>query len=297
MSKKALVLFAQISINNKLCDPPELIRILNQNVSTDTEFYWAALEDLLFDVSNNSIGITDIRNGHFLDEYSVVNFRFWGEAQGHAMAAARYCHERGIRFVDTEALRTGSFNKITQYVNLHYAEVPIPKSLIGSGDNLLASYAERGFVFPLIAKSVAGTRGKDNYLVHTHEELAEILTHAEKAFVLQEYIPNTGDYRVLVTGDTATFVLHRQATTSSHLNNTSQGGKPTPVPIESVNPKVISLAIKASQYYGRDFGGVDIVESSVDGSFYCFEVNRSPQIEGTAYADEKAKVLADFLAG
>ncbi len=289
-------MFAQKSVEAGLCNPSDLVALLNNNTTAQAEFSWALFEDLLFRVTNEEITIYDGRNNQLIDEYYSLNFRSWGDAESHAMALARYCDERNIRFVDREALRPGSLNKLTQYVNLHYAQVPIPPTIMGHGLSLLRAYREQGFGYPMIAKSAVGTRGQSNYLIKNEQELHEVLAKHDVAFVLQRFIPNKGDYRVLVTGDRVSFILHRQSAEGSHLNNTSQGGTPTPVPIESVNPEVIQLAVRASKYFVRDFGGVDIVEASDTGKFYCFEVNRSPQIEHTAFANEKAQVLADFLA-
>lgn len=294
--KKILVLFARKSVENKLCDPKALIELLNQQVTTEASFVWALFEDLVFYVTNDEISVYDARNDMPIDSYHRINLRFWGDAQGHAMALARYCHERGVQFIDGEALRPGSLNKLTQYVNLHYADIPIPRTIMGHGAAAAAMYEARGFGYPMIAKAAGGTRGQNNFLIQSASELRKLLASQELAFVLQEFIPNQGDYRVLVTGDTVRFVLHRRSASDSHLNNTSQGGIPMRVEIAQVDPEVINLSVRAAQYFSRDFAGVDIVQASDTGKFYCFEVNRSPQIEHTMFEADKAQVLADFLA-
>lgn len=294
--KNVLLLFAQTSVEKGLADPTALANLLN-STATDISVTWAYLEDLIFNLSNEQVELYDARNQQPIEHYSKVYFRYWGMQEGHAVAAARICHLKGIPFLDSETLRMGSYNKLTQYVNLYEAKVAFPRTLIANSENLVKHYADYGFTFPLIMKDKGGTRGQTNYLVRDEAHMQEIIQdHPGVIFVLQEFIPNDGDYRVLVTGTEVALVIRRKAQGDSHLNNTSQGGSAEIVPNDALPAQVLQDCIRASQFYGREFAGVDIVHSKQDGKYYCFEVNRAPQLESASFQKEKAQILAKLLA-
>jgi len=292
---KALLLFAKTSVEKGKADPEKLARLLAAEAKS-LEIKWAFFDDLLFDITNEHIAIYDTRNDCLVSDYQVVYFRYWGEQQGHALAVARFCKLQNIPYVDSETLRTGSQSKITQYVNLHEAGVRIPKTLIGSIELLAQNYKQHGYDFPFIMKAVGATRGYDNYLVTDPTMLNKLLTqYPETAFVLQSYIANDGDYRVLVFGDEVRMVIERKAVAGSHLNNTSQGGSATIVPVDTLPADVLKDCVTAAQFFGREIAGVDMIRSSHDGKFYCLEVNRAPQIETASFEQPKAALLAEYL--
>lgn len=294
--KNVLLLFAQSSVEGGLANPRALSDLLNET-STDIFVSWAYLEDLVYSLSNETVNLYDARNEQPIEHYSKIYFRYWGAQEGHAIAAARICHIKGIPFLDSETLQVGSKNKITQYVNLHEAGVDFPRTLVASNENLLKYYADHGFSFPLIMKAKGGTRGQTNYLVHDEAHMKQIIgTHPEEVFVMQEFIPNDGDYRVIVCGAEVALVIRRKAQGDSHLNNTSQGGSAEIVPNDELPTRVLQDCIRASQFYGREFTGVDIVHSKQDGKYYCFEVNRAPQIDSASFEKQKAHILAGLLA-
>lgn len=293
-----LLLFAKKSVVDKSADPEHLINLLNKALPTSF-FEWAYFEDLLFHISNQIFEVVNVRSGRCLREYASVYFRFWGymEVQGQALAAARYCDLNRIPYVDKEVLRVGSVNKITQYTNLHVVNIPFPRTLIGPQKELENHYSNYGFSFPVVLKSITGTRGSDNFLVKSEQEMHDVFrANPQVTFTMQEFIPNDGDYRVVVMGKTIPLVIERKASSGSHLNNTSQGGEAQLVDKRDLPEEVRKNCVLAAELFGRDIAGVDIVRSKKDGAYYCLEVNRAPQIEHSSYENQKAKALALYLA-
>jgi glutathione synthase/RimK-type ligase-like ATP-grasp enzyme len=212
------------------------------------------------------------------------------------MAVARFCTLKAIPFVDREAMQLGSRAKVNQYVNLHEIGAPFPASLIGSARVLAENYTAHGFSFPFIMKASQGSRGQDNFLVKDEAQLREIANaQPGVTFVLQTFIPNDGDWRVVVMGDQVKMIIGRTAQGETHLNNTSQGGAAEVLPLDALPAEVLEQCVLAAQFYGRDIAGVDVVRSTADGQYYFFEVNRSPQIEHASFEAEKAGHLADYL--
>lgn len=292
--KKGLILFAKRASDIGAADPERLVDLLNQADGNIT-FDWGFLEDAEYILTPQHISAS--LSGTLIEDYDVVYFRFWGlpEAQSHALALARYCDLKHVPFVDSEVLRKGSFNKINQYINLFEASVPFPSTVICSAGKM-STLARLHLKFPFVVKDARGTRGNTNFLVESQLQLETIAReHSDKTFVLQQYIANKGDYRVFVTGSTAPLIIYRQAKDGSYLNNTSQGGGASIVPVSAVKPEMIHDAIRAAAFFGRDIAGVDVVLDA-DGSHYCFEVNRAPQIEHSSFEPEKASVVAAYLS-
>jgi glutathione synthase/RimK-type ligase-like ATP-grasp enzyme len=296
MPKQCLLLFAKSSVENGSANAEALTAMLNA-AKKGVEAVWAYFDDLVYSLDADQATVLDTRNQRPLNDYSVVYFRYWSPQEGHALAAARICKLQGIPFVDSEVLRRGSQNKITQYVNLHEAKVPFPRTLIALGAVLAEQYRTYNFDFPVIVKDKSGTRGERNFLIHSHDELLAIIqAHPDVTFTLQEFIPNDGDYRVWVVGGEVKLVIQRRAASGSHLNNTSQGGQAKIVPISDLPANVLQDCIRAAAFYGREISGVDIIRRAGSDDFYCLEVNRAPQAEGSSFEKEKADVLAEYLA-
>lgn len=298
MMRRALLLFSKASAESGRADPAQLAQLIS-SADASVEASYAFFEDLLFYFSESDVEVFDIAHKRSLAHYDAVYFRFWGDdakVQGAALAAARFCKVKNIPFIDSEVLREGSFDKISQYMNLHDAGVPFPKALVGPASELLARYTQYGFAFPLILKNASGTRGRDNFLVKNKTEMKGVLQkNSHLTFVLQTYVPNNCDYRVVVMGSDVALIIKRTAKDDTHLNNTSQGGTAEKVPVSSVPKKVRDMSVRAAHFFGCQIAGVDMVQSAADGRWYCFEVNRSPQIEHSSFEKEKAAELAKYL--
>lgn len=294
MSKKSLLLFAQSSVEKGLADPEALCKLLNQPAALTAS--WAYLDDLVFGLAAEGPSLIDARNDVPVQSYDSVYFRYWAKQEGHANAAARICKILGVPFIDDETIRAGSRNKMSQYVMLHDAGIAIPRTLMSMVPNLKRYYKAAGFQFPFIMKDKSGSRGQGNFLVHSEEEMDKIgEDFSDRTFIIQEYIPNDGDYRVLVVGGEVKMVIHRTAPKGSHLNNISQGGSAVLVNPSNLPTTLLQSSIRAAAIFGRDVAGVDMVLSQTDGQYYCFEVNRAPQIEHASYQTEKAAILGDYL--
>jgi RimK family alpha-L-glutamate ligase len=293
--KKSLLLFAQSSVEKGLADPTSLCGLISQ--PGKLEATWAYLDDLVFGLSADGPTLVDARNEQGIQQYDSVYFRYWAMQEGHANAAARICKILGVPFIDDETIRAGSRNKMSQYVMLHEAGILIPRTLMSMTPNLKRYYKAAGFQFPFIMKDKSGTRGQGNFLVHSEAEMDKIgADFPDRTFIIQEYIPNDGDYRILVIGGKVRMAIHRKAAGGSHLNNISRGGSAELVDVNSLSADLLVSSVRAAAIFGRDVAGVDMVESKSDGQHYCFEVNRAPQIEHASFQTEKAAILGDYLA-
>jgi len=142
------------------------------------------------------------------------------------------------------------------------------------------------FDFPVIIKGSGGDRGTRVFKADDLEQL-EILvrelrkteTEEGRRYMLQEYIPNDGDYRVLVLGKKVLGVMKRSSqSTSEFKNNYSVGGK---VEVGNLPQEILDLAVRAAQVCGLAVAGVDVAFRDFDMKKpVIWEVNKGPQFKG-----------------
>jgi len=189
--------------------------------------------------------------------------------------------------------------KAHQMLVLSQAGLPVPKSVYG-GLSLLENKIIEEFEFPVIIKGSRGDRrrqvfklfGKDD-LKERLEELKVIEKNGENKYMLQEYIVNKEDYRIMVVGDKVLGVMKRAIGDNPRLKNQfSQSDLPE---------EIKKLAIKAAKVCEIAIGGVDVVFR--DGDFekpLFYEVNKTPnysrfmEVTGVNVPEEIVKYLANL---
>jgi len=139
------------------------------------------------------------------------------------------------------------------------------------------------FQFPVIVKGSGGDRGtrvfKANNLAELEKlvrELRKTETEEGKRYMLQEYIENKGDYRVLILGNKVLGVMKRSRQAEGEFrNNFSVGGK---VEVAELPEAVKQMAVKAAEVCGIMVAGVDVMPKG--GGYVVLEVNKGPQFTG-----------------
>jgi glutathione synthase/RimK-type ligase-like ATP-grasp enzyme len=111
--------------------------------------------------------------------------------------------------------------------------------------------------------------------------------------VVQEYLPNTCDYRVLIMGNREPLQIKRTAVGGSHLNNTSQGG--TAELSDDLPTEILENAKKLAKVFQLDIGGIDVLQNQANGQYYFLEVNNQPQLVSGALPNQKMEVFQVFL--
>ena len=95
--------------------------------------------------------------------------------------------------------------------------------------------------------------------------------------MIQEFIPNSGDYRVLVLGKKVLGVMKRSSQNKNEFrNNYSVGGK---VEVADLPQAVKDMAVRAAEICGLTVAGVDVMEKT-PGDYVVLEVNKGPQFKG-----------------
>lgn len=180
--------------------------------------------------------------------------------------------------------------KAYQMLALGEAGIDVPRSIYGSLWYLYEFMKENSgsdeFFFPVIVKGSGGDRGTRVYKADSLEEM-EILvrdlrkteTEEGKRYMLQEFIPNDGDYRVLVLGTKVLGVMKRSSQNKEEFrNNYSAGGK---VEVAELPEEIKQLAVRAAEICGLAVAGVDVAFRDNDRTRpVIWEVNKGPQFKG-----------------
>lgn len=132
---------------------------------------------------------------------------------------------------------------------------------------------------PFIQKPNLGARGMDVRLINSLEDLEENLKPV-KAYVYQNFVTNTGDYRALMLGGRVLGVMKRVAKEGSILNNVSQGASAYVETDAKVIKNVRDIAIKISSALNLQFCGVDVIYDTKAEKYNFLEVNTVPQWRG-----------------
>ena len=195
--------------------------------------------------------------------------------------------------------RPGDVCKAYQMLVLSQADLPVPRSIYGSL-NYLKKEAVKKFEFPLILKGSRGDRRRQVFKIYGKKDFKEwtdklkvLEKNGENKYMLQEYIVNKEDFRLMVLGDRVLGVMRRGIGDNPRLKNVFEK---TDLP-ESVK----KLAVEAAKKCGIWIAGVDVVFRNDDMTKpLFFEVNRTPnytrfvEVTGIDVATEVVKFLANL---
>lgn len=206
----------------------------------------------------------------------------------------QYLKSKNVAFGNHSYADRAPFGKLAQMHTLATIGLPYPKTVSTIAEYMPTAVA-REFSYPIILKAIHAGHGHSNYLVRDETHLLELLAaEPDTVFVAQTYIANDGDYRLLIVGDKELVIL-RQGSAGSHLNNTSQGGSATLVPVADFPADVLADARRFAAACNYQISGVDVMFASSDGKPYFLEANSQPQLMSGAFTDEKAILVRDFF--
>jgi len=150
-------------------------------------------------------------------------------------------------------------------------------------------------------KGSGGDRGMRVFKADNLEKLEKLVrelrkteTQDGKRYMLQEFIENDGDYRVLILGEKVLGVMRRFRNDKNEFrNNFSAGGG---VEISDLPEGIKKKAIEAAKVCQIMVAGVDVMVRN-DGSYVILEVNKGPQFWGFMKATgiDVPKEIVKFL--
>ena len=273
-------------------NPDEIARHIASEDVKVMRVYW---EDIVFSVESNVVRVkaadVDMLSSG-IDLVIAVGWYKNGSKSVYrdvALSLALALKHHKITFWNSEMAHQRSTTKLSAMVQLALEGVPVPNSLFSlDTKKALLTYPS----FPFVIKAVAASRGESNYLVENQEQLSD-LDLSEGYFLIQPFLPNTHDLRVICFGGQPTLILKRsrQENAETHMNNTSQGGQAEWVELSEMSPELLTLSSKICTIMGREMAGIDLIPDNTSSVGYsCLEVNAVPQL--TSGTDSNKKLTA-----
>jgi len=274
-----------------------------EGVSEDFTVTHTTYDNLQFSFDKNRTRITLRSTGEDISAFDIVHLKTSVERDVTA-TVARYMEQRGRKVIDGGSVRHfPASSKLYQYNLLAHAGILVPKSIfmmpaaLAEDDSYQLLVKKLGL--PFVLKDIHTSRGRNNEVIRdeqSYRRMVDAALHESVYLVAQQFIPNTGDYRILVMGQKITLAIwRRRQDDDTHLNNTSQGGAAELHEISTIPTKVQLDSLKALKVVERDIAGVDMVRDAETGKWYCFEVNDGPQIASGAFMKEKQTAYAAFI--
>ncbi len=258
------------------------------------EIYLDSLE------KSNGKMMVRFKSGKKLEDYGVVYFKFVKHYREEASLIVD-CIDSEVKVVDS-ILRRGrptDFCKIHQMKAMIDAGLNVPRLVIGRL-KYLRYEAVKKFEYPLILKGSQGDRRSQVFKFFSDaswEKGWEVFREREvnegQRYMLQEYIINSEDYRVMVLGDKVLGVMKRATGENPLLKNVFTK---TELP-----GYVLEKAVAAAKACEIEVAGVDVVFKEGEKEPYFWEVNRAPnydrfvEVTGINVAQEIVKYLNSLL--
>lgn len=256
------------------------------------EYFLENYRDIVISIIDGNVQFVSAVTGRDLASYDLVYIRdITHEEVRNALAMYLTHHQK--KYINSELGRSQYTNKILQYVALALAGLPVPDTIYASVDHRKKASQLLGN-FPLVAKSTTGSNGSDNFLLSSIDELKNI--NPDTAFLLQSFIPNLYDYRIIVADDEVLLGYKRvRKDETEYLNNVSRGA--TRELVQEIDDAIRTTAIAAAKVLGRNLSGVDILQNKETGQHVILEVNfnyGSPRFENEIL-DNYFEKLASYL--
>lgn len=260
------------------------------------DFISASLSDVAILLDGAKARIFDLTSGERLDDIAMHIFRNWQQQPALASSIAMIADATGIPYFDSQ-VGGAAPGKFTHHVAFWSQELNQPVTVLlpdASDIDRFLQHRDSQFTFPFVVKASVAQKGKDNFLVTNKRELAAAVQALRgRNVILQQFIENQGDWRVLTFGYKARYGIFRRGLNGSYLNNVSQGGNATETKLEDMDPAIISLAERAAAACRVEIAGVDIVPT--EHGNYLLEVNYPPQLATGAFVEEKMAQFGAFI--
>lgn len=197
-----------------------------------------------------------------------------------------YAEEQGIWYMDKylETDGPGPRSKWLHYNKMKESGIPQP---ITSIFDLNCSFDPETLPYVLKA-STGGRRGLYTFMIRERgdrDRVMETLSEREKykgknkEWLVQEYIPNEGDYRAFVVGDRCVGMYKRRPKDSVGLVMNTSDGKSRRYVNNRWPTDVARLAVQAAMSLNVTVAGVDLVRHTRTRDLYVIEVNEAPSFK------------------
>lgn len=222
-----------------------------------------------------------IYEGQVLDVPDVIIPRTGTETTYTGYSVMRFYERLGVPFLNTPRVVETVADKLHTLQVLAANGLPVPRTMLGKYPPDLERI-EKEFGFPLIVKTLKGTRGGGVFLSESKDKFKDLMdmmieAGAQQHVIFQKYVNSSfgRDLRVFVVNGKVLAVMERRGAEGSFKSNISRGGAGTPHPI---TPEIEDLAIKVADQLRLEVTGIDLLFD--ENGFTVCEANSSPGFSG-----------------
>ena len=208
----------------------------------------------------------------------------------------------GICVVNSRQCISICADKYRTYLKLADYSINQPKTaLITDAEKSKEAFEKLNTKYPIILKTLRGSKGVGVLFVESErglDSLCQVLYKQDEDadLLLQEFIPNDYDVRVLVLGGKVLANMKRPVIEGDFRSNVSQGSEPVKIDLTEVE---ITECLKAAKAVGGLWTAVDFIPSKNREKEppHILEVNSSPGTEGIEKASGQniSKEVIEFF--
>jgi len=265
-------------------------RLINSGKMPAADYRTVALDDLTYAIdSSGAAAIYDEQGRALFHDASFVYFKSWESLPERASMVASYLRAKGIPFID-EAVRYAGVHKASQFWKLWAQGIAVVPTIISTHRPSRALVRDVLGDAPYLIKPIHGEKGRGVEKLASYDALPE----RTDGLLIQPYIENHGDYRVMVYGYSVRGALYRSAQEGKIVNNTSQGAISEFLERGALGEELVGLAERAASTVECAVAGVDVIVDG-NGRPYVLEVNQGSQIVTGHFTDKKIEAFGDFM--
>lgn len=239
-----------------------------------------------------------IHKGGYIDTPDLIIPRTGAETSYTGFAVLRFYESLKVPMLNGSDAIEAVADKLHTHQILAARGFPVPRTILGKFPPDI-DLIEDKLGFPLVIKTLRGTRGGGVFLSETREQFKDLTdliaeSNTNVHFLFQEYIKKSHgrDLRVLVAGGKVIACMERQSTDGGFKSNISRGGQGKPFP---VTPEISSLAIGVCRTLGLEVAGIDLLFN--DNVYEVCEANSAPGFKGLEGACDVNAAAAILNAG
>ncbi len=219
--------------------------------------------------------------GDVMGKPDVIIPRTGTETSYLALAVMRHFERLGVTLVNGSAAVESVADKLHTHQILAGNGLPTPRTILGKFP-VDADLIERELGFPVVVKTIKGTRGGGVFLSENKQAFKDLTALINEAnpnidFIFQKYIKSSHgrDIRALVVDGQVIACMERKSADGSFKSNISLGGNGTTFKA----PKDMEqLAVATAKALNLDVAGVDILFD--EHGYRICEANSSPGFKG-----------------
>ncbi len=236
--------------------------------------------------------------GEKIEAPDAILPRTGSETTYAGFAVLRFYEAMGVPLLNSSQAVQRCADKLFSQQILAAHKIPLPKTMLGHFPADL-DLVEKKIGFPLVVKTLSGTRGGGVFLTENKEkfkDLTDLLaeTNSNVHFIFQEYISRSHgrDLRVFTVHGKVVACMERQSVDGSFKSNISRGGHGT---LFEPTPEIEKMAARIVEIMEIDVAGIDLLFD--ESGFRVCEVNSSPDFKGleAATSVNVAKILVDAV--